>query len=123
MMLRQEAALDRSIDRKVRILMRLRKELTNLPVAPGEGDGGRMENMDEAPDSDIMPVSSQAVEAVQDIKMSDRCGNVYENKGPLWKTAGEAGISMKTNVLSPSRPECYVRPNGADRQWVEVPPR
>ena len=19
--------------------------------------------------------------------------------------------------------ECYVRPNGADRQWVEVPPR
>jgi hypothetical protein len=66
-----------------------------------------MENMDEAPDSDIMPVSSQAVEAVQDIKMSDRCGNVYENKGPLWKTAGEAGISMKTNVLSPSRPECY----------------
>jgi hypothetical protein len=91
----------------VRILLRLRKESTDLPVAPGEGDGGRMENVEEVPDSDIMPATSQAVEAVEDIKMRDQCGNVHENKGPLWKTAGEAGISMKTNVLSPSRPECY----------------
>ncbi|MGA2606650.1 MAG: hypothetical protein ABSH01_04235 [Terriglobia bacterium] len=54
MMLRQEAALDRSIDRKVRILLRLRKELTNLPIAPaGQDDGGRTENIEEALDSDI----------------------------------------------------------------------
>jgi hypothetical protein len=123
MMLRQEAALDRSIDRKVRILLRLRKEFADLPVAPGEGDGGRMENIEEVLASDISSQTSQVVEAVQDTKMRDRCGNVYENKGPLWKTGGEAGISMKTNVLTPSSPECYVRPNGADRQWVEVPPR
>jgi hypothetical protein len=108
MMLRQEAALDRSIDRKVRILLRLRKESANPLIAPaGQGDGGRMENIEEAPDSDIMPANSQAVEAVQDIKMRDRCGNIHENKGPLWKTGGEAGISVKTNVLTPSRPECY----------------
>jgi hypothetical protein len=92
MMLRQEAALDRSIDRKVRILLRLRKEFTDLPVAPGEGDGGRMENVEEVLNSDIMPATSQGVEAVQDIKMRDRCGNVIENKGPLWKTGGEAGM-------------------------------
>jgi hypothetical protein len=107
MMLRQEAALDRYIDRKVRILLRLRKEFTDLPVAPGQDNGGRMENMEEAPDSDIMPATTQSVEAVEDTKMRDQCRNVHENKGPLWKTAGEAGISMKTNVLTPSRPECY----------------
>jgi hypothetical protein len=91
MMLRQEAALDRSIDRKVRILMRLRKEFTDLPVAPGEGDGGRMENVEEVLNSDIMPANSQAVEAVQDIKMRDRCGNVIENKGPAFSSAAQSG--------------------------------
>jgi hypothetical protein len=55
MMLRQEAALDRSIDRKVRILLRLRKELTNPPITPtGQDDGGRTENIEEALDSDIV---------------------------------------------------------------------
>ena len=44
MLLHQEASLDRSIDRKVRILLRLRKELPNLPLAlPGEDDGARIE--------------------------------------------------------------------------------
>ena len=55
MMLRQEAALDRSIDRKVRILLRLRKEFTDLPIAPaGQDDGGRMENIEEVLESDII---------------------------------------------------------------------
>ena len=63
MMLRQEAALDRSIDRKVRILLRLRKESTNFPVAPaGEDDGGRMKNIEEALDSDISSHDSQSEE-------------------------------------------------------------
>jgi len=47
---------------------------------------------------------SQGVEVVEDLKMNEQCGNVYENKGPLWKTGAEAGMSMKTDVLSPSRP-------------------
>jgi hypothetical protein len=63
MMLRQEAALDRSIDRKVRILLRLRKESANLPIAPaGQDDGGRMENIEEALESDIQSDNSQSGE-------------------------------------------------------------
>jgi hypothetical protein len=82
MMLRQEAALDRSIDRKVRILLRLRKESTNLPITPpGQDDGTRMENVEEATDSDIVSDDSQGVETVEDIKLNDRSGNVIENKG------------------------------------------
>jgi hypothetical protein len=84
MLLRQEGALDRSIDRKVRILMRLRKESTNLPAAPaGQDDGARMESMEEALDSDMLSHISQSVEAVEDLKMNERRGNVYENKGPV----------------------------------------
>ena len=82
MMLRQEAALDHSIDRKVRILLRLRKESTNLPVAPaGQDDGGRMENTEDVPDSDNSPDNSRGVETVENLKMNERCGNVIENKG------------------------------------------
>src|SRR5208337_3803315 len=54
MMLRQEAALDRSIDRKVRILLRLRKDFSNPPSAPpGQDDGTEMENIEEVPRNDI----------------------------------------------------------------------
>ena len=105
MMLRQEAALDRSIDRKVRILLRVRKEATDLPITPtGHDDGARMENMEEVLVGDIVSETPQSVKAVEDLKLNEQCGNVIEKKGPLWKTRGEAGISMKTNVLSPSRP-------------------
>jgi hypothetical protein len=63
MMLRQEAALDRSIDRKVRILLMLRKESANLPITPaGQDDGGRMENMEKALESDISSENSQSEE-------------------------------------------------------------
>ena len=63
MMLRQEAALDRSIDRKVRILLRLRKESANLPVAPaGQDDGARMESIEEPLDSEISSLNSQREE-------------------------------------------------------------
>ena len=107
MMLRQEAALDRSIDRKVRILLRLRKDLSNMPVAPaGQDDGVGMENTEETIESDISAQTPQGVEAVKDLKLNEQCRNVYENKGPLWKTGGEAGMSMKTDVLSPLRREC-----------------
>jgi hypothetical protein len=82
MMLRQEAALDRSIDRKVRILMRLRKESNNPPVAPpGQDDGVRMENIEETIGSDISPEDSQGLETVEDLKMNEQYGNVLENKG------------------------------------------
>ena len=106
MMLRQEAALDHSIDRKVRILLRLRKDAADRPVAPaGQDDGAGMENIEEVLASDISAQTPQSAEAVEDLKLSDRCGNVIENKGPLWKTGGEAGMSMKTNALSPLKRE------------------
>jgi hypothetical protein len=107
MMLRQEAALDHSIDRKVRILLRLRKDAADRPVAPaGQDDGARMENTEEMVASDISAQTPQIVKEVKDLKMNDQCGNVFENKGPLWKTGREAGMSMKTNGLSPLRREC-----------------
>jgi hypothetical protein len=92
MMLRQEGALDRSIDRKVRILLRLRKESANLPVAPaGQDDGARMENFEEVLDSDIMPDNPQGEETVQNIKMKERCGDVYENKGSAFSRPRRSG--------------------------------
>jgi hypothetical protein len=61
MMLRQEAALDRSIDRKVRILLRLRKESTNLQIAPtGQDDGAGIENIEEPLDTDMSSDDSQS---------------------------------------------------------------
>jgi hypothetical protein len=63
MMLRQEGALDRSIDRKVRILLRLRKESANPPITPARlDDGGRMENIEEVREDDIMPENPQSEE-------------------------------------------------------------
>ena len=29
----------------------------------------------------------------------EQCGDVYENKGPLWKSGREAGMFMKTKVV------------------------
>jgi hypothetical protein len=31
--------------------------------------------------------------------LTERCGNVVQNKGALWKTPGEAGIYMKTKEM------------------------
>jgi hypothetical protein len=92
MMLRQEAALDRSIDRKVRILMRLRKELTDPPIAPpGHDDGARIGDTEKVLDSDIMPETSQGAEAVEDLKITEQCGNLIENKGQASGSPGRSG--------------------------------
>jgi hypothetical protein len=98
MMLRQEAALDRSIDRKVRILLRLRKEFTNVPIAPaGQDDGARMENIEEPLASDISSENSQNVETAENLKMKERTGNVTENECSY---ARNAGMSLQTQVVS-----------------------
>ena len=92
MLLRQEGALDRSIDRKVRILLALRKELATRPMAPpGEDDGGRKESMEEAGDSDMMSHILQGVEAGESSKTKERPANVYENKGPALSSPGRSG--------------------------------
>src|SRR5208337_2008079 len=106
MMLRQEAALDRSIDRKVRILLRLRKDFTNSPGAPSGEDESTTTESIEVLGGDISSRIFPSAERMESSKMNDRCGNVYENKGPLWKTGAEAGMSLKTNGLSELRREC-----------------
>jgi hypothetical protein len=149
-MLRQEAALDRSIDRKVRILLRLRTEFTTLPIAPpgqdngagvesieeapgsdnssddsqsggftnlsvappGQEDRARTENIEKALDSDMSSRNSESVEAVEDLKMKQQCGDVVENKGSGLENprrsgniienkcsyAQNAGMLLKTNA-------------------------
>jgi hypothetical protein len=95
MMLRQEAALDRSIDRKVRILLRLRKEFTQHPSAPaGRGDGTSIENIEEAPASDMSSGNSRARQTLEDLKMRERRGNVYETKGSALETPERSGNVM-----------------------------
>ncbi len=91
MLLRQEASLDRSIDRKVRILMRLRKELPNVPVAlPEEDDGASMEPTEKILDDDIVPEHFQSVATAEAPKMSEQCANVTENKQP--RLNAESGV-------------------------------
>ena len=76
----------------MRILLRLRKESTNLPVAPaGQDDGGRMENTEDVPDSDNSPDNSRGVETVENLKMNERCGNVIENKGSGLENGKQSG--------------------------------
>ena len=82
MMLRQEAALDRSIDRKVTILLRLRKEFSNVPsTPPGQDDGTERENVEEVLDGDISSRIFQSAEAMEGSKMKEQSGNIIENKG------------------------------------------
>ena len=45
-------------------------------------------------------------DTVVTLKVKELRGNVIENKGPVWKTGGKAGMSMKTKVLSPIEREC-----------------
>jgi len=40
-------------------------------------------------------------------KLNEQCGDLYENKAPLWKTQGKAGMSLKTQILSRGRQECH----------------
>jgi hypothetical protein len=65
MLLRQEAALDRSIDRKVRILLRLRKDFTDLPPSPmDQSDDAGMEDINRILGMDI-PSRAPATEGAQ----------------------------------------------------------
>jgi hypothetical protein len=85
----------------VRILLRLRKDAADRPVAPAsQDDGAGAENVEGVFDSDISAQAPQSVEAAENSKMNELCGNVTENKGPLWKTEGEAGILLKTSIVT-----------------------
>jgi len=118
-MLRQEAALDRSIDRKVNILLRLRKESANLLIAPPiQDDGARVENVEGVFASDIMSDTSVSVETVKDLKLNEQHGNVYENKasrlenrergraaGPSFRDL-RGSLAIGRNTLAPQERRC-----------------
>jgi hypothetical protein len=85
-MVRQEGALDRSIDRKVRILLALRKEYAggNLPSVPTDVDTGTsMADTRQSSESDVPSETPQPVGTVRNTKMAERSFNVHENKGQL----------------------------------------
>jgi hypothetical protein len=138
MMLRQEAALDRSIDRKVRILMRLRKESINPPITPGgQHNGARMENTEEIVESDMSSEKPQSVEAVENLKMTEQCGNLIENKGPASGSPGRswnlienkdscaqnAGMSLKRKEVVGNaglrQVEYHLEPHGVESALVQ----
>jgi hypothetical protein len=77
---RQEGSLDRSIDRKVRILLGLRKESASLAGAPA-GGRGRTQREDVEEPVGSAPEHAELVEAHANIKMKEQSGNVIENKG------------------------------------------
>ena len=95
LLLRQEASLDRSIDSKVRILVRLRKELPNLPVALlGEDNGSRMESTEKILDDDIMPEHLQVAETAGEEE--GNCGGKNKSKGKSQNAKGKAGGNERT---------------------------
>ena len=117
-MVRQQAALDRSIDRKVRILLAMRKEFLagKLPSNAGNGEdqasacpdeetvecGGAGYSPEELAPSlprDQNPCPSAgtqtaayvgAATACENTKLNERSGNIIGDNGPLWRTT-EAG--------------------------------
>src|SRR5208337_4186206 len=122
MMLRQEAALDHSIDRKVRILLRLRKDAADRPVAPAsqdQDDGVRMENTEEVVESDISADNPQSAEAVKDLKLNEQCGNVTENKGPLWKTRRQGGNVIENKASYAKNAGMLLKRNGISSACLE----
>jgi hypothetical protein len=100
MMLRQESALDRSIDRKVRILLRLRKDFADLASGtPGEGDGARTENKEEAVHSDNMSERSKGREVVEHSITTERSGNFCENKGSASRRRERSSNDIEEEVV------------------------
>jgi hypothetical protein len=91
MMLRQEAALDRSIDRKVRILLSLRKEYSDYnlaaSIAPDDAADPESNEIKKMLGIDIASETPATEKSVGTPKMEEQSRNVYENKGALWKTS------------------------------------
>jgi hypothetical protein len=76
----------------VRILLRLRKESTNLSLAPpGQESGARTENIEEPLGSDIGVPEPQTMGTVEDLEMNEQSGYVIENTGSSLEDRQESG--------------------------------
>jgi hypothetical protein len=108
MLLRREETLDRSIDRKIKLLLSLRKSSTGTPACAGDGNAEGLETGKSAcPTSKAVNASSTGTSGCAGVgiaesqetgknacptceKLDERSGNVDENKGPLTSAAGQA---------------------------------
>jgi hypothetical protein len=86
---RQQAALDRPIDRKVRILLALQKELTGLRLAAPPSVTRYEREMEKI--EKLLGIKAPSWPGIDQgaagtTRMEEQSRNVYENKGPLWKT-------------------------------------
>jgi len=117
MMLRREAALDRSIDRKVKILLAMRKEFTMPKLPPGFGgleDEVENEIVRQGAGSDILSMSPPTLAArragsrpedraagglgSQPEKVNEQTGNVTENKGGGSNQPAISGLQVAQSV-------------------------
>jgi hypothetical protein len=91
LLVRQEGSLDRSIDRKVRILLRLRKEFADYAFNPGGEDGGGLsESLEVVLDGDT-PEDRELRGMLKKSKLQERSGNVAENKRAGLENGAESG--------------------------------
>jgi hypothetical protein len=97
-LVRQEGALDRSIDRKVKILLQLRRDADRRAPAGAGGDGGA-ERESAAKAAARVPENGEPVEAVSNIKLEEPRGNVSENTG--WFAAALASSRPPVENNSP----------------------
>jgi hypothetical protein len=93
-LVRQEGSLDRSIDRKVRILLGLRKESAGLAAPPAsQNGGGQRESTAEAVGS--VPENAELVKAAGNIKLKERSGDLSQNQGWGFENLPESGKVME----------------------------
>ena len=122
MMLRREETLDRSLDRKVKILLGLRKKSPAPPVSTaGQGNDEETENVEgiaaasipsqamatqgaspgQAPISEVAEQVSGSTVA-QQAKIEERSGNVAISKGPPWPVGPAENCQVKKCLCLPS---------------------
>jgi hypothetical protein len=77
------------------------EEFTNLSITPPSQDkGARAENIEEPFDSDISSHDPQNVEAYENLKMKERCGNIIENKGSSLENGEQSGNLVEKNLVT-----------------------
>jgi len=109
MLLRQEAALDRSIDRKVKIILTTRKEhdrlLREAAEPPGnEPDDRAAEELSKLVGLEVRSESPAEENAGETSKSPEQSENVIENKGPAAEgCAHEGGTDRRSSMPSRGR--------------------
>jgi hypothetical protein len=119
-MVRQQGALDRSIDRKVRILLAMRKEFPTgaFPsIAPDEDNDPNTAHIDKTVGTDIPSENQQSAGRMENTKMNERRGNLLENKGSEWKMReGDGNVDENKGTYS-SEAGMLLKRKGVSGGW------